>query len=131
MAKRRRNKKPNIPDQTLARARRQAGVDDVAEADDNTDSDEQESNEEASAEAATPPQSASRRRRIGAVKLERSRRKGELTNEMIEEVLANPTTFVTEEQMQEEYQHVLLDLRNMGTLAAALMVLLVILAQFI
>ena len=54
-----------------------------------------------------------------------------LDSEAMEEMLANPTKFVTEEELRGEYNYVLLDLRNMGMLAAALMVLLVGLAQFI
>jgi hypothetical protein len=49
----------------------------------------------------------------------------------IRDLLENPTKTVSESQLREDYQHVLVDLRNMGVLAAALMVLLVILAQFI
>ncbi len=46
-------------------------------------------------------------------------------------MLANPSVEVTEEQLREEYSFVLSDLRNMGILAAALFVVLVLLAQFL
>jgi hypothetical protein len=44
---------------------------------------------------------------------------------MIEDVLANPTKFVSAEELQQEYQHVLVDLRNMGILSAVLIVVLI------
>ena len=46
-------------------------------------------------------------------------------------MLANPTKFVTEEELREDYRHVITDLRNMGMLAAVLMIALVALAQLI
>lgn len=56
---------------------------------------------------------------------------GELDNEQIAHLLANPTKVVSEEQLHEEYGYVLRDLRNMAVLAVALMVVLVLLAQLI
>ena len=140
MAKRRK-KRPNIPKATLDRARRQAGLTPASDdetpdepeasttADDSADADS-DSTSATTAPAQTSPERGTRRR-LNPAQLERSRRKGELNNEMIQELLANPTDYVSEEQLHEEYEHVLLDLRNMGVLAAALMVLLVGLAQFI
>lgn len=146
MAKRRNKKKPNIPQATLDRARRQAGLEveedtqeeeiveatsEVADGSDDADGDDEEAL--AKAEAAVTPtrKRSSRRGKISQAQLERSRAKGDLTREMIEEILHNPTETVSSEQLGQEYRHVLLDLRNMGILAAALMVLLVGLAQFI
>ena len=128
----RRNKggnKPNLPQATLDRARRQAGIDpeEVNEAIEATD--------DVEVVAATPKQTAveraARRRKLSPVQLERSRKRGELTNEMVSELLHNPTEYVSEEELAQEYSHVLRDLRNMGVLAAVLMVVLVGLAQFI
>lgn len=145
MAKRRSKKKPNIPQATLDRARKQAGLEveetvekveepkavekTVAASD---DAEVDDAAELAKAEAAvTPARKRSSRRKVSQAQLERSRSKGELTREMVEEILHNPTETVSSEQLGQEYRHVLLDLRNMGVLAAALMVLLVGLAQFI
>lgn len=131
MAKRRRSsKKPNLPQSTLERARRQA------EGTEEPSADSAVEEQLKKAEAATPekPKAASaesRRRKVNPAQLERSRQRGELTHEMIENMLHNPTVTVTQEQLSEDYQHVLFDLRNMGILAAALFVVLVLLAQLI
>ena len=133
MSKRRRKKKPNLPEATLRRARRQAGVDDAEETQDQT-TDESDSSSDASdsqTRSEKTVERAARRRRLSPVQLERSRQRGELEVDVIEDMLANPTDVVSEEQLREEYGHVLVDLRNMGILAAILMVVLVGLAQFI
>jgi hypothetical protein len=124
MSKRRRKKQqPNLPEDVLARARRQAGIeDDEANGDDEA--------EDAPAESSVVERAA-RRRKLTPVQLERNRKHGDLSQDYIRDILENPTEFVSEEQLREEYQHVLFDLRNMGLLAAALMVLLVLLAQLI
>jgi hypothetical protein len=54
-----------------------------------------------------------------------------LPQEMIEELLHNPTKVVTEEQLRGEYSYVVADIRNMGILAAGLVVLLIALATFL
>lgn len=48
---------------------------------------------------------------------------------LVAQLLANPTKEVSEEQLRQEYSYVQADLRNMGLLAAGLVVLLVVLAQ--
>ena len=61
----------------------------------------------------------------------RERREGkenELTQEKIRELLHNPTRFVSEAELRQTYNHVIVDLRNMGLLAAGLIVVLVALA---
>lgn len=128
MAKRGRNKsnnKPNLPEDVLARARKNAGVADPEP--------EQASppTENASDETASVGERAARRRKMGTVQLERSRKRGEMTNEMIESVLSSPTKIVTEEELHNDYQHVLVDLRNMGVLAAILIVVMMGLAYAI
>lgn len=132
----RRNKggnKPNLPQATLDRARRQAGLE-AEEANEEVDV-TSSSDDSDDVVASTPKQStverAARRRKLSPVQLERSRKRGELTNEMVSELLHNPTEYVSEEELAQEYSHVLKDLRNMGVLAAVLMVVLVGLAQFI
>lgn len=136
MSKRRKKNKPNIPQATLDRARRQAGIEpeeQVNETAEDTSSSESSSDDSSSSSSSSSSmvERAARRRKLSPVQLERSRRSGELDNDVIQEMLANPTDFVSEEQMREEYQYVLFDLRNMGILAAVLMVFLVALAQFI
>ncbi len=128
MAKRRRSsKKPNLPKSTLERARRQAEGEEVPA----EEAKQAEDPVPEKPKAATPNGEGSRRRKVSPVQLERSRQRGELTHEMIEEILHNPTVTVTQEDLRQDYQHVLFDLRNMGILAAVLFVALVAMAQFI
>lgn len=112
-----------LSSETLERARQGAGLD--------------ESNDElAEAEAALNAEMSinersARRRKAAPAQLERSRQRGELTAEMIEDVLANPTIEVSEETMRQEYSHVLVDLRNMGVLAALLVAIIIGLSYFL
>ena len=122
MSKRRRGKQPNLPQSTLDRARQQAGIEETG-----TNGESSETN----GESASVIERAAKRRKLSPVQIERSRQRGELDNDVINDILRNPTDFVSEAQLREEYQHVLVDLRNMGLLSAVLMVLLVALAQFI
>lgn len=124
MAKRRRKgNTPNLPDDVLARARKNAGVEEP-EADSSA-------SEDIAEETTSVTERAARRRKMDTVQLERSRKRGEMTNEMIENVLANPTKVVSEEELHEDYEHVLIDLRNMGVLAAILIVVMLGLANLI
>ncbi|GAB4332481.1 MAG: hypothetical protein Kow00117_16990 [Phototrophicales bacterium] len=132
MAKKR--SKPNIPEEVLERARKQA----AGEQEDNLET------KNASAERArrraerraarektniTSTRASSSTGRTLADRLERqSKTSG---NEMIENMLANPTKVVTEAEFRQEYGHVIVDIRNMFALAGVLMVALVIIAQFI
>ena len=127
MSKRRKNSAPNLPQATLDRARRQAGLDPEA-----VNEEEVASVSSESKETSTPKStSAVRRKKLNPAQLERSRKRGELDHDMIQELLHNPTKIVSEEELAKEYNHVLVDLRNMGILAVVLMVVLVGLAQFI
>lgn len=153
MARRKRKKsnKPNIPQATLDRAREQAGLapaeeveeiqDEVISSDEAVDSSEavaetpaslgdivREQKTEKPAKAERPRR---RRSKVSAAQLEKAKQKGNVDNEMVTELLLNPTIEVSEEQLHNEYGYVLKDLRNMGILAAVLLVLLVGLAQFI
>lgn len=136
MSKRRKKNKPNLPQATLDRARRQAGLD-PEETNEEDGVVAEASADDASAKAEAKPStkvrssSASRRRKTNSAQLERSRKRGEVNHEMMQELLHNPTIEVSEAELAKEYNHVLLDLRNMGVLAAILMVVLVGLAQFI
>jgi len=125
MAKRRRNRnKPNLPDDVLARARKNAGIEE-----EETDAvDNSTKSTDASDDADSVSSRAARRRKLSPVQLERSRQRGELSNDLISEALQNPTNIVSEEELGEDYKHVLVDLRNMGILAAILITLLVSLA---
>lgn len=123
MAKRRRkNNKPNLPDEVLARARKNAGIEEL-------DAPVEEAGK--GEEAASVTERAGRRRKMTTVQLERSRKRGTMSNEIIEEALHNPTNIVTEEELREDYQHVIFDLRNMGVLAAILIVVMLGLAYII
>jgi len=132
MSKRRRRKKaPNIPQETLERARRQA-VDQDEDAGEAQD-DQAEVEAELSHESALASEQPRRRRRerLEPVGLDKKTDQGERDSTAIAEALANPTIFVSEEQLRAEYSFVLKDLRDMGLLAAALFVVLVLVAQFL
>jgi len=136
---------PNLPQETLERARRQAAV----------DRGELPSEPEqvaapvpapvapkpAAAVTANPYRTvpASQRRAVATARSSDRRVRGaqvagartrqtELDADTISELLDNPTVFVSEQQLKTEYGFVVADLRNMFTLAAGLMVLLVVLA---
>jgi hypothetical protein len=129
----RRNKKANLPDDVLVRARQQAGIEEPEADTEAVDESAENSTvaEKVTTAAASLNERAARRRKLSPVQLERSRKRGVLDADTIRELLENPTIEVTEAQLREEYQHVLVDLRNMGVLAVGLMGLLVVLAQFI
>lgn len=129
MSKRRR-KKPNLPQETLDKAREEAGLP--------LESDEEEAEEvevvEAPASKATPASlqaSASQRRRkraVGAAQLDKRKAEGKLNSNYIADMLEHPTKVVSEEELHQEYGFVLKDLRNMGLLAASLFIVLIVMA---
>jgi hypothetical protein len=150
MSKRRNRKKnasPNLPRETLERARREAGLEPETEPEPVTDELAEEEAEaladEAVDEAEAPaaplaarrsarsrrgdglPGSATRVRRRKEVPVE------ELTQAEIAERLANPVRFPTVEEMRAQYLYVLGDLRSMALLAAALFVALIVAATII
>lgn len=128
MAKRRnRNTSPNIPAETLARARRQAaGLD--PDAPDLTDA-VAESAPLAEAPAAVPLAGAGASRR--RIRERKQLAYEEMTSEEIAERLSNPTRTVSEEELHAQYGYVLADLRSMGLLSALLFVALILIAGFI
>lgn len=69
--------------------------------------------------------------RKGTASPRREKRSEGYSAEVIAELLENPTITVTEEELRRDYSYVLADLRSMGVLAAALIVTLVLLAQFL
>lgn len=144
MSKRKsRTSAPNLPQETLERARRQAAI----------ARGELPPEPEPEPPVAEPPSKAApavanpyrtiaaRQRRV--ITRTRSRagerrarvqdagreRRPELDAERISELLENPTIEVTEEELRREYTYVLTDLRSMGLLAAGLFVTLIVLAQ--
>jgi len=52
----------------------------------------------------------------------------ETPQNVIEEALRHPTKFVTEGELREQYNHVIVDIRSMAVLAAGLIVVLFVLA---
>jgi hypothetical protein len=113
----RRKKSGNaLPADTLERARKNAGL----EADNEKELAEAEAALQAEATQMSVNERSARRKKSAPAQLERSRQRGELTAEMIEDALANPSIEVSEESLRQDYSHVLIDLRNMGVLAALL-----------
>ena len=141
MAKRRnksnRNTTPNLPESTLERARQQISgelEEGEGEVQAKGKSAQSTTSADAAREARRSRRQAARRQvnsNVASGQYSNRTKSDNLSSEYIAELLANPTKFVTEEQLHEEYGFVLADLRSMGILAAALMVLLVMLAQFI
>lgn len=154
MSKRKnRDRAPNIPQETLERARQQA---EIAE---NVEQQNSKKSDIAPSEAAARVQETLRvsetsglsreqrraaqgvnpaRRRPASSGLpdaaprpRRKRNADELTVAEIEELLANPTKTVTEAELHAHYGYVLKDLRNMGILAAASFIFLIVLAQIL
>ncbi len=126
MSKRRnRNNNANISQETLERARRQAAE---------TKSDD-EVEEAAPAVSAAPRVRASAatpaRRSAAGSSVRKRKNDDKMSPEMVADLLSNPTKEVTEEELRSHYSYVVADLRNMGLLAAGLMVALVVLAQIL
>ncbi len=121
---------PNIPQAALDRAREQLLG-------------EQETAPVKSAETAPAPKpqaaapasaSAVRSRRqttSGGAQTRRARAAERTDMSIVRDRLDHPTRIVTEAELRQEYGYVLQDLRSMGILAAVLVVLLVLIAQFI
>jgi hypothetical protein len=126
MSKRRKRKnqsQPDLPEATLARARREAGlIEDDPHGDEVVAAPEMSKREPTRQESLPPAQKRKRRRGVEPE---------ELTYDDIVERLANPTRFVTEEQLREQYTYVLADLRSMGLLAGLLMIIMMVVARFL
>jgi len=137
MSKRKnRSSAPNIPVETLERARRQAAGENVdANAPQMPAAAPVKSREERRAEMGV----SATRRRYTATAAETAntprpyakRKRDELTVEDIDARLNNPNKFVTEEQLRAEYSYVLRDIRSMFILAAALFATLIALGLVI
>jgi secreted Zn-dependent insulinase-like peptidase len=120
MSKRKnRSSAPDLPKATLERAREQ-----IEEADDEvTPAQERQSRRER--------QRSRRRDQPEIIQYSQRNKKDTMDSGKLEELLAHPTKFVTEEQLRAEYGYVLADIRSMAVLATVLIVVLVVLAQFI
>jgi hypothetical protein len=142
VSKRRNRKKsnqPNLPQETLARARREAGL----EAEEEIEEVEEEQVEVAPV-AAKPVKAASRKAEVPAARSSeslppvqrRKRRRGtedptQMSQEEISERLANPVRTVSTEALAKQYSYVISDLRSMWLLAGALFVIMIVAAQFL
>jgi hypothetical protein len=158
MSKRKnRSSSPNIPRQTLERARQQISQpqDEAVEPLETVEAKPAAPEKAAPAvdigfqpapppaapartgEAPRPTSSARRvaerrRAREMTVQAKSGGRPGEpMTHEMIVERLEHPTRIVTEAELRQDYSYVLKDLRSMGLLAAGLVVALILIAQFL
>ncbi len=120
---------PNLPADTLARARAQAGVPTPTTASDVPEATTAEPTLGELIEAA--PSTSQRRiarptsKRLQDAQYERSRKRGELDQDTIKERLLNPTSFPTAADLKRDYTFVVKDLRSMFLLSAALIVLLI------
>jgi len=117
---------PNIPKATLDRARRQAAGEDV-----DAELEAERNEEERKARREERRAARKRNQQFDQAAVSNRRERERLDVGAVEQALISPTKVVTEEDLREEYSYVLSDLRNMGLLAGALMVMLVLLAQFI
>ena len=138
MSKRRtRDRQPNIPMDALQRAREQAGLPSTPSEDVASEASKAEvaAPVETAAPTFTPSASAgsvaARRRKVGSAQLDSAKRRSQTDQDKIKYLLEHPTKTVSEAELRKEYFHVLIDLRNMGLLAAVLVGVLIILAQFI
>lgn len=144
MSKRSRKKaSPNLPQQTLDRARRQAAGEEVVGEEPAPPKPEKKAESKPKAEQTAPAPTKSReerrqgrenrpaRRQVQSAQYSQRKDRNTMDPSQVQFALTHPTINVTEEQLHEEYGFVLADLRNMGLLAAVLMVVLVLLAQFI
>jgi hypothetical protein len=136
MSKRRNRKNaPNIPQETLERARQQIAQQQTGE----PAADEPESEEIVAAPipvakvdspARKPTRKPRRRETLEGVRLGEKRINPNDT-EATRERLDNPTKVVTEAELRQGYSYVLADLRSMGLLAAVLIVAMIVLAQIL
>lgn len=140
MSKRRNRKssQPNIPPETLRRARQEAGL----EPPDPVEADEPPA-EVVRQPGPPPPARASTRREplpavAGSSPAPRKRKRRaekvsyeELTYEEVLELLEHPTKTVTEAELRAQYNHVISDLRSMFALAAALFITMIVVAALV
>lgn len=129
----RRKASPNIPAETLARARAQAGVpDDSTTAADVPEAVHAEPVMDELILTETVVEAAPRRRstskRLQDAQLERTKKRGELDQATIKDLLIHPTKFPNAGDLRRDYTYVVKDLRNMFLLSAGLVAFLVALS---
>ena len=115
MSKRRR-RRPNLPQDTLTRARREAGMEEAPAAPARAGGGPSVPRREAARPSPAP-------RRFRTL-----RDAEDLTQDEIAERLAHPVRQVSEEQLRAQYGYVTADLRSMGLLALGLFVLMILAA---
>jgi hypothetical protein len=129
MTKRKKKRsQPNLPEETLARARREAGIEE-----------EEESEAAPAAEILRPVESsapAPRPRPDALPTAQRRKRRREIvaedmTHAEIADLLTHPTKTVTVEELKAQYTYVVTDLRSMGALAAFLFIAMIVVARFL
>lgn len=128
--KNRKSSAPNLPQETLDRARREAGLDPLVESENVPSPAEIEDDGEPVAVA--PPRPARRSEALPTAQQPRRRRKEvayeDMTQEEVIFLLENPTKEVGEDELRQQYGYVLADLRNMGLLTVVLFIALVVVA---
>ena len=142
MSKRKRNKsgKPNLPEETLERARQEAGLAPKPKREEvEPEEDEAEEIEVAAPPIRVPKAEAPRRRDLPQpaqpakrkAKPRRSLNYEDMSQEDIAYLLDHPTKEVSEDTLRQQYGYVLADLRSMALLAGALFVALIVISAVI
>lgn len=134
MSKRKnRTSSPNLPQAALERARQQIAAErEGAPAEAETAKMPSAASRSASPESRAAAARTRAARRAASQPLQAKGGKPDVSDpEYVRERLANPTRFVSEDELRQEYAYVIRDLRSMGLLAAALVVFLLIAGQFI
>jgi hypothetical protein len=136
MSKRKnRSSSPNLPQATLDRARQQLGVTPPQAEETELVEETVEAETEVTSEVvlAAAPSAVVRprttRRRTEPVQA-KGGRKENYDMDVIKNRLEHPTRMVTESELRQDYSYVIKDLRSMGVLAAALIVAMIVIAQF-
>ncbi len=138
--KTRKNSSPNIPEETLERARQEAGLAPKPKSEESEPEDEAEEIVAAALVApavSIPKPEISRRREVSAqsakrkAKPRRSMNYEDMSQEEVAYALDHPTRIVTEEALREQYGYVLADLRSMAILAGVLFAALIVIAAII
>ncbi len=137
--KSRKNSKPNLPEETLERARQEAGLAPKPQREEvEPEVDEEVEDVEVAAPAVSIPRSEiPRRRDLPAQPVKRKAKPRrqmtyeEMSPEDVAYALEHPTKVVTEEALREQYGYVLADLRSMAILAAILFIALIVIAAVV
>lgn len=134
--KNRKSSTPNLPQETLERARQEAGLSPVEPRPSANEDDIDDEVVSAADAAPSAPNPDTSRQRDMPLPPQTNRRKRkpkpltyeEMTQEEVAHALENPTKIVTEAELRIQYSYVLMDIRSMAILAAVLFVALIIIA---